>query len=124
MSVLEDKLLAQIIEAGLPEPQLEVRFHPTRKWRFDMYWPVDLFSGKGVACECEGGTYSGGRHVRGRGYENDCYKYNEAALMGITVLRVTAKHITDGSAIEWLRRALWTRDSEAAMRPLDGHCEK
>lgn len=124
MSVLEEKLLAQIIEAGLPEPQLEVRFHPTRKWRFDMYWPVDLFSGKGVACEVEGGTYSGGRHVRGRGYEMDCEKYNEAALMGITVLRVTAKHITDGRALSWIRGAIWKRDSEVVTKPLDGHYEK
>ena len=124
MSALEDRLLKQLIEEGFPEPELEYRFHPVRKWRFDMYWarPQHIWRPLGVACEVEGGTYSGGRHVRGKGYEGDCEKYNEAALMEIVVIRVTAKHITSGSAVQWLGRALrgWMMDSNPVMRPSDG----
>ena len=124
MSILEEKLLAQIIEQGFPNPELEYRFHPVRKWRFDMYWPrpLHIWRPLAIACDIEGGTFSGGRHVRGKGYEGDCEKYNEAALMEIIVIRVTAKHIKDGSAVDWLGRALggWRKDSNPDMRPLDG----
>ena len=124
MSALEDRLLKQLVEEGFPEPELEYRFHPVRKWRFDMYWPrpAHIWRPLGVACEVEGGTYSGGRHVRGKGYEGDCEKYNEASLMEIVVIRVTSKHISDGSAIKWLGRALggWRKDLDRYMRPLDG----
>jgi len=126
MSALEEKLLAQIIKEGLPMPELEWRFHPVRQWRFDMYWPrpQHIWRPVGVACECEGGTWVKGRsrHTTGSGYQKDCEKYNEAALMGIVVIRVTSTQITDGSAIEWLGRALegWRKDLDQDMRPSDG----
>ena len=69
---------------GLPEPKPEFIFHPTRKWRFDWAWPVQK-----IALEIEGGVYSQGRHVRGKGYENDVRKYNQALLLGWKVLRAT-----------------------------------
>ena len=101
MSQLEDTLAFQIKACRLPKPEREVRFAPPRLWRFDFAWP-----GQGVAVECEGGVFSGGRHTRGRGFEDDCVKYNEAALLGYRVLRVTERHITSGEAITWLERAL------------------
>ncbi len=70
---------------GCPPPQEEFHFHPTRKWRFDFAWPTE-----GVAVECEGGTYSGGRHTRGTGFAKDCEKYNAATEMGWRVFRCTA----------------------------------
>ena len=70
------------VKAGLPKPQVEYRFHPTRRWRFDYAWP-DLK----LAVEYEGGTWSGGRHTRALGYAKDCEKYNEAALLGWKVFR-------------------------------------
>ncbi|MDP7636682.1 MAG: hypothetical protein QF577_03935 [Phycisphaerae bacterium] len=101
MSALEETLLFQIKAEGLPIPEREKRFHETRKWRFDFYWPEIR-----VACEVEGGTYRTSRHTTGVGFHNDCEKYNNAALLGILVLRVDSKHIKDGSAIDWLRKAL------------------
>lgn len=68
----------------------EVRFHPSRRWRFDF---VVLGLDK-VAVEVEGGVWSGGRHTRGRGYIGDMEKYNEAALMGWKVLRYPASDIS------------------------------
>ncbi len=98
---LELHLLAQIRLAGLPEPEREARWHPARRWRFDMLWRDRM-----IAAEVEGGTWSGGRHVRGRGYAEDCTKYNEASLMGYRVLRFTRDAIEDGSAVNTLARAL------------------
>lgn len=59
-SKLEIRLLRDMADAGLPEPVREHRFHNTRMWRFDLCYPALQ-----VAIECEGGTYSRGRHVRG-----------------------------------------------------------
>lgn len=70
----------------------EVRFHPTRKWRFDF---ALLPLSKKIAIEVEGGVWSRGRHTRGSGYIGDMEKYNEAAILGWTVLRYPASNITD-----------------------------
>lgn len=100
-----ETLLIQLQLAGLPEPQREFMFHRKRKWRFDLAWP-DLM----IAVEVEGGIWTGGRHVRGEGYEKDCEKYNEAQLAGWMVLRFTPGMIKRGKAggvIEMaLRRAI------------------
>lgn len=73
----------------------EYRFHPKRRWRLDF---ADV--PKKIAIECEGGIYSRGRHTRGKGFENDCEKYNQLAIMGWRLLRFTRKHIEDGTAIK------------------------
>jgi hypothetical protein len=56
--------------------------------------------------EVEGGVWTCGRHVRGRGYEGDCEKYSEAALRGWCVLehRKTlhwggGRPLTDGAGL-------------------------
>ncbi len=102
-NVLED----QIRLAQLPPPQLEYAFHANRQWRFDFCWKQYL-----VACEVEGGIwmktksgYSKG-HAHPIRFEKDIEKYNEAALYGWTVIRVTPQMVRDGRAIEWLERAL------------------
>ena len=100
MSDLEDALDFQIRAVGLPEPGREWRFHPTRKWRFDLARP-DLL----LAVEVDGGTWTQGRHTRGFGYRLDCEKMNEAQLLGWRVLRVTRGMIEDGTAIRTIERA-------------------
>jgi len=70
--------------AKLPAWECEYRFHLTRKWRMDTAWPEQL-----VCVELEGAVHSGGRHVRGVGFEKDCEKYNMASSMGWVVLRYT-----------------------------------
>jgi hypothetical protein len=69
--------------------ETEVAFHPVRKWRFDF-----ANTPAKVAIELEGGVFSGGRHTRGAGYAEDCDKYNEAALLGWTVFRLTRKQLS------------------------------
>ena len=99
-SILEQTLLFQIRAVGLPEPEAEYRFHPTRRWRFDFAYPDHK-----IGIECEGGTWSGGRHVRPNGFADDCEKYNEAAMMGWGVLRFPAGMIKSGEAIRVIERA-------------------
>jgi hypothetical protein len=88
-----ETLLIQLQLSDLPEPQREFMFHRKRKWRFDLAWPELL-----IAVEVEGGIWTGGRHVRGEGYEADCEKYNEAQLAGWMVLRFTPGMIKKGNA--------------------------
>jgi very-short-patch-repair endonuclease len=92
--------------AGLPVPEGEVRFHPTRKWRFDWGWEPWR-----VALEIDGGAFRGGRHTRGAGFVRDCEKINEAQLLGWMVLRVTPQQINDGTAFTLLERAFAVRKS-------------
>lgn len=93
--------LAQLKLAGLAFPEFEYRFHPVRKWRADFAWP-DLK----ILAEYEGGVYTNGAHTRGKHYESDCEKYNEAALAGFVVLRFTVNMIRSGLALEQTERAL------------------
>lgn len=85
---------------GLEAPEVEHRFHATRRWRFDFAWPLRM-----IALEVEGGTARGGRHNKAIGFEKDCEKYNEAARLGWKVYRVTSAMVKDGRAIETMRRA-------------------
>ena len=91
----------QLRAADVPEPEREYRFHDTRRWRLDFAWPMYQ-----VALECEGGTWSRGRHVRGMGFRNDCEKHNAAALLGWRVFRCTGDMIEDGTALELVEAAL------------------
>lgn len=86
----------------------EFKFHPKRKWKCDFHIPT----GHGcqpVIVEIEGAAYTGGRHTRGKGFEADCEKYNELAIMGYLLLRGTAKHVRNGELLAWVERALETR---------------
>lgn len=102
-------LLEQIRLSQLPDPLLEYTFHANRKWRFDFCWKNH---GQLVACEVEGGIWmqtTTGRskgHAHPQRFESDCEKYNEAALYGWLVIRVTPAMIRDGRAMDWLERAL------------------
>ncbi len=87
--------------AGLPTPVSEFRFHPTRRWRWDFCWLEQK-----VALEVDGGVWTGGRHVRGRGVANDCEKLCEGVAMGWRVLRCTPEMLNDGRVITWLERVL------------------
>lgn len=110
---LEGKLLAQCQEVGLPEPETHRRFHPVRKWEFDLAWPAYM-----VAAEVEGGVYPirqkdgsmhVGRHLSFYGYDGDVEKYNAAQALGWIVNRVTKAMIKDGRAIRDIQQALAAR---------------
>lgn len=85
----------------------EYGFHPERRWRFDFADPE-----KKVAVECEGATWSGGRHVRGAGFHKDCEKYNEASRLGWQVFRFTKDMIESGEAIKFMEEVYAEEDKE------------
>ena len=83
-SALEKTFLFKWKACQGPELAREFVFHPTRKWRFDFAHVESR-----TAIEIEGGIWTASRHTTGRGFSNDCEKYNEAALRGWAVFRLT-----------------------------------
>lgn len=149
---LAEKLIAQIKEAGLPEPIAEYKFCPWRAWRFDVAYPTIEIAGGGrlvrckIAFEVEGGTFGailrcqkcgsvvlypksrvpvrvGGRHVQGVGFEKDIEKYNAAYLMGWTIYRVTPGMLRTHQAVELVRIAI---DNQGIIdfEGIKGHIQK
>lgn len=96
----EIRMMNQIKDMNLPEPETEFQFTDERKWRFDFAWYQLM-----LAVEVEGGVWNRGRHVRPKGFEDDCEKYNQAALWGWVVIRVTTSMINDGRAIKIVQKA-------------------
>jgi very-short-patch-repair endonuclease len=101
MSDLEATLLFQMRAAGLPEPQTEFRFHPTRKWRFDFCFPVER-----IAVELQGGVWTDGKHGRGSGIRKDYEKLNAAQLLGYMVLQYSSDMVRDGLALADIEQAI------------------
>jgi len=75
----------------------EYQFHPERKWRFDFAHPYTQ-----TAFEVEGGVWSQGRHTRGAGFIEDCEKYNEAARLGWTVVRLPNRLLNHDYLFSWV----------------------
>jgi very-short-patch-repair endonuclease len=86
---------------GLPVPVAEYKFHPKREWRFDHAWPE-----KKVALEVEGGIRTGGRHIQPEGFHKDMDKYNQAAVHGWRILRVTPKGLISLTTAQLVKEAL------------------
>jgi len=99
-SALEQKLLHQIQTMELPTPETEFVFCNDRKWRFDFAWYEIMLS-----VEVEGGVWTSGRHTRPKSFTEDIIKYNEAAIMGWTVLRYTSDLINSGFAAKQIALA-------------------
>lgn len=84
-----------------PLPELEFRFDKKRRWRWDFCWPGQL-----VALEIQGGLWTRGRHVRGKGYLNDMEKWNAGTLAGWRILLVTPQQLLTWQTVEMLRKLL------------------
>jgi len=97
------ELRDQLEVSGVPAPVLEFRFHPVRKWRFDMAYPA-----RKVAIEYQGGIYHQGKqgHQTTAGIERDCLKFSSAASMGWLLLPVNAGMVRDGTALDLIIKAL------------------
>jgi len=86
---------------GLPKPEVEQRFCPNRKWRFDFAWV-----GQRLALEVEGGVWVKGRHTRGSGFVKDMEKYNEAARMGWRIIRVMPENLCMNDTVKLIADCL------------------
>lgn len=51
-----------------------------------------------IAVEIQGGVWSGGGHVRGKGYQNDCEKHNAGVMAGWKVFLLPTEFIS----VEWM----------------------
>lgn len=77
------EFLAWCAKNNWPVPHFEYRHDPNRMWRFDVAWPEHK-----VALEIEGNVWHKSRHTTGKGFLQDCDKYNTATAKGWLVLRV------------------------------------
>jgi hypothetical protein len=87
---LKQEFLTRWRQLNGPDLQEEFEFSPTRGWRFDFAHLPSL-----TAIEIEGGTWSGGRHTRGKGYSEDCQKYNAAVHLNWRLFRLTSDMLTN-----------------------------
>ena len=127
-SKLEREFDAYALSLGLPEAVKQYRFYPPRRFRFDRCYMDQM-----VAIELDGGVYSGGGHVRGKGYESNREKDNLAIELGWVVLHYTSKQLRSNpfGVVEQIKRVFvmraWTPeipefvnvDQEKISRELD-----
>lgn len=99
MSELSDMLSFQLRALKI-EHQREAKLVPGRRFRTDIFIPPAL------ACECDGATWTGGRHTRGQGVEDDCEKQNLLVGLGYRPMRFTKQQIKLGHAVAWIQKAL------------------
>jgi hypothetical protein len=99
-------------EHGIPEPVYEYKFCPTRRWRFDLAWPVinfgqdnpTPFDGQ-LAIEVQGGIFVQGGHNRGAQMRNEHEKRNKAACMGWRILYVEPQELCMASTVLLIKEA-------------------
>lgn len=101
MSELSDLLSFQLRAAKIDHMR-EVCLIPGRKYRTDVR--VEQ-----LAIECDGATWTNGRHARGAGIETDCEKQNLLVTLGYRPMRFTGQQIKSGMALQWIERALGIR---------------
>lgn len=95
-SPLEALFEQQLRYNGIKNFSRELPFAaPARRWRLDFAWP-DVR----VGVEIQGGTWKGGRHTRGKGFESDTEKRNWAKFSDWTVLEFTSKMVKSGEALK------------------------
>ena len=102
-----EELLAVQLTALQIEFKREQTLVPGRRFRFD------FLVGQSLIAEVEGGTWRGGRHTTGAGFQNDCIKYNLATELGYRVLRFTSNMIKSGDAAQQIERIVRQTSSEA-----------
>lgn len=90
----------------------EFYFARPRKWRSD--WFV---IGSTVLVEFEGGLFKKRKsgHASVAGILRDIEKYNEAAISGWIVIRVTPKHVVSGQALRWVEQAVKSSQAKTSL---------
>ena len=99
-SPLEAKFLQLWVMLNGPELVREYRFEPMRRWRADFAYLGE----RKVIIEIEGW----GRHQRWTGYHDDIEKYNYAAMLGYSLIRLSGNMLIPDyiqSIIKWMEGA-------------------
>jgi very-short-patch-repair endonuclease len=100
-SHLEQRFEHVISVHQLPEPVREYTFYG---YRYDFAWPQLK-----IAVEIDGGTFSGGNHVRGVGYSRDCRKNNLAQSEGWIVLRADRTILFEKEFVQIVKKIIVMR---------------
>lgn len=98
-----DLLCWQLNNVGIPHER-EHRFHDTRKWRFDIAFPVVK-----LAIEIDGGLFVDGGHSRGRARIKDMERDIAANLLGWLVVRMPPEWIKPGTALAHIEQLIKVR---------------
>ncbi len=99
-----DAFLGLLKAHGLPLPELEYQFHPTRRFKADYAWPAQK-----LIVERQGGVWAkaGSRakkaHTEPMAILRDYEKNNLAQLAGWTYLQYTPEQLDKGLVIETLK---------------------
>jgi len=88
---------------GIPPPEYEYKFHPVRKWKFDICWPLQM-----VAVEVDGGIWIRGGHNRGAQMKKDWEKRNTATSMGWRVLLCEPRDLCTEEMVGWIKLTIQT----------------
>ena len=99
-----DLFAVQIKHAGFNGWVREYKFHPKRRWKIDHAQPILK-----IAVEVEGGTWGKGWHTRGKGYRDDCIKYNHAIELGWDLYRFTTDLVESEEAINFMIRIMGSK---------------
>lgn len=91
-----DMLAAQIAEAGMPAPQREYRWHPTRRFRADLAWVDRKF-----IVEVDGAV-----HRMKDKFARDIERHNLLIRAGYLYIRVTPAMVRSGEALQWVKEFL------------------
>lgn len=88
---------------GVPEPEFEFRFHPTRKFRFDFSW-----SDQKLGLEVQGALFARipGGHNRGARIRQEHAKRNLAACLGWRILYCEPETLCTKALVDHIRWAL------------------
>lgn len=95
---------------NLPAYRRNYNFHG---FEFDVAWPQVR-----ICVEIDGGTFHGGHHVRGKGYQRDCVKNNLAQSEGWVVLRCDREMLYTKSFIMAVKNMILRRLSMAQSKKL------
>jgi len=88
---------------GGPELIKESKVCQERKWHNDY-----LHEATRTVIELDGGIYTNGRHVRPKGFIEDCVKLNTATMLGYRLIRIPTGMATDNylsQIISYLKNA-------------------
>ncbi len=95
------RFFAALSDIGLPQPVTEHRFHYTRRWRLDYFWPS-----QNLALEVQGSIFTQGRHTRGASLLKEWEKLNTAAAAGIRFLYCQPSALCSQETLNFIRLAL------------------
>ena len=104
-SIGEETFALHLRSAGIPFER-EFRANPDRRWRWDFAFVLPI--GGWIVVDIQGGSFVGGGHNRGEGYQKDIDKHNDAYLNNAIPIWFTTKDVTSGRALAYMEVILAT----------------